>query len=113
VVSAASWSFVSYWSLALGCMAVWLGAQVRANFLPRGLGPKLLRYRVVGLGWGWGGRRGWGGGEDELQRVTQACQWRFSDSFLEASVTFSIVCGGEHWLTSGLEFPAEKGLPSD
>ena len=54
-----------------------------------------------------------GGGEDEFQRATQACQLRFSESFLEDSTTFYIVSGGEHWLTSGLESPAEKGLPSD
>ena len=62
---------------------------------------------------GVGREEGSGGGEDEFQRVTQACQLRFSESFLEASVTFSSVCGGEHWLTFGLEFLAEKGLPRD
>ena len=67
---------------------------------------------MVGLGWGRGGG-GWGGGEEESQRVTQIGQLRFSESFLDASVTFSCVCVGENWLTFELEFPAEKGVPSD
>ena len=49
----------------------------------------------------------------EFQLVTQVCQLRFSESFRDASTIFSIVSEGEQMLTSGLEWPAEKGLPSD
>jgi hypothetical protein len=80
---------------------------------PRGRGPKLLRMSVLELARGWGEGGDWGGGGDKFQRVTQAGQLRLSESFLDASVTFSCVMGGEHWLTSLLELPAEKGLPSD
>ena len=80
---------------------------------PRGRGPKLLRMSVLELARVWGEGGDWGGGGDEFQRVTQTSQLRHSESFLDASVTFSCVRGGEHWLTSLLELSAEEGLPSD
>ena len=57
-------------------------------------------------------QQGWGvgdGGEDELQRVIQTGQLRFSESFLEASMIFSRVWEGEHWPTLVIELLTEKG----
>ena len=93
-------------------MAELLGvAQVRASLRARGSEPKLLRRRQVEGGGGGEGEEG--GGEEEFQRVTHAIQLRLSESFRDASTIFALVSEGEQILTLGLEWSAEKGLPSD
>ena len=59
-----------------------------------------------------GGREEGGGaggrGEEEFQRVTQTTQFKFSDSFREASVILALISSGGQILTFESEWSAEK-----
>ena len=110
----------TYWAPCLICVEL-EGSTLARGFrllsplvsrgLPLALGRSLTRGLATKLPWPVDSWQRLPGGEFQL--VTQVCQLRFSESFRDASTIFSIVSEGEQMLTSGLEWPAEKGLPSD